>query len=565
MKKRVVNVIAEELINEGVDYLFGVTGKTIAPLLDATLDYDKLEFIAARHESGAALMAYGFAQGSGKIGVCCGSTGGGSTNLATGVATAYMNSVPLLVITGQVSTADFGKGAFQESTGFGQTIDTVDFFRAITKESFSLINPLKAPEIIRYAIRSAISGRMGPVHVNIPFDVQLAVVEYEFQTKKSTFPISDLYSEVPGMRQAVNLINKAQRPVLLAGWGAVFSGARKAVIQIARRFEIPVATTIQGKGAIPADHPYYLGVVGICGHPVASEYIFNKSDLLIAIGTSFGEFSTYGWDERFLKNKKIIQIDIDSREIGKNYPVELGLVGDAKSLTEQLFKALEKNNIDVKISGREVTALIKEKGRLIDPLKMKDNSVPLKPQRLLAEIGEKAPDNTFFLADSSSHWAWAIHYLPIGQKGNFFPTLSLGAMGASISSAIGIKLSNPDNPVVCICGDGSFLMGGNEVATTAQYNIPVIWIVFNDERYGMPDFSNKKIYSRTTGTKLNKTDFSLIARGYGLKGFRVDHPDQLREVLDQAFDCNCPVVIDVLIDPDEMPPVGQRKLIRVQS
>jgi acetolactate synthase-1/2/3 large subunit len=559
MKKRVVNVIAELLIRENIEYVFGVTGKTIAPFLDALLDYQEIDFIAAKHEGGAALMAYGYAQGRGNIGVCCGSTGGGSTNLATGVATAYMNSVPLLVITGQVPTTDYGKGAFQESTGFGQTMDTVDFFRSITKESFAAINPDKIFEIIKYAMRSAVSGRMGPVHVNIPFDIQQAEIEFEHKFFGKRFSPYGFLFESKGVQEALTLIERCRKPVFLVGWGGLQSGAHKEIIDIAEKLNIPVTTTLQGKGAVPSEHPLCLGVVGICGHPMAAEYLFEQSDLLIAVGTSFGEFSTYGWDERFLKNKMIIQIDIDNREIGKNYSVEIGLTGDAKVIIHQMKLMIDKNEVKAK-SGEDVANYIKFRDRWVNKHLMDDDSSPIKPQRLLKEVKETVPDNTFFLADSSSHWAWAIHYLSIGTAGNFFPTLGLGAMGASISSAIGVKLSNPDNPVICICGDGSFLMGGNEIATAAQYRIPVIWIIFNDSRYSMPEASIKKMFNRTIGVSLGKTDFSKMAEALNVKGYRVDSPKAFAMALKEALLLNKPVVIDAIIDQGEMPPIGQRKL-----
>lgn len=561
MKKRVVNIIAQLLINEGVEYVFGVTGKTIAPLLDALLDYEEINFISSKHENGAALMAYGYAQGNGKIGVCCGSTGGGSTNLATGVATAYMNSVPLLVITGQIATTEYGKGAFQESTGWGQSIDTVDFFRSISKQSFSAVNATKIVETIQYAIRSATSGRMGPVHVNIPFDIQQTLVEFEPVGIKSDIISGGSFLERKVLRETLNHIEVSENPVFLVGWGAVQCGASGEVLAIAEMLQIPVATTIQGKGALPSEHPLCLGVVGICGHALAADYVLEKSDLIIAVGTSFGEFSTYSWDERFLKNKKIIHIDIDKREIGKNFPVAVGLNGDARVIVHQLRQMVESIKMQPKISGPKAISLIKSSERLINPHLMEDKSVPIKPQSLFGVLRELAPQNTVFLADSSSHWAWAMHYLSIGKTGNFFPTLGLGAMGASISSAIGIKLSVPEAPVVCICGDGSFHMGGNEIATAAQFDIPVIWIVFNDSCYSMPQASIKKMFNRTIGVELGKTDFAKMAESVGVKGFRVDSRDSFSNALAEALTIDQPVVIDVLIDASEIPPLGQRKLL----
>lgn len=560
MKKRVANLIVKQLIQKNIKYVFGVTGKAISPFLDAILDYPDIDFISSKHESGAALMAFGYAQGSGEIGVCCATTGGGSTNLATGVATAYMNSVPLLVFTGQVSTNEFGKGAFQESTGIGQSIHTVEFFKSITKESLAVINPEDAEEIIRHAIHVATSGRMGPVHVNIPFDIQLAEIECNLHDQEIKTTTTEIYQDGQSLDEVLAHIDKAKKPVFLVGWGGVLSGANREIIELAEKLKIPVATTLQGKGAIPGEHPLCLGILGICGHPVAEEYLFEQSDLLIAVGTSFGEFTTFNWDERFLK-LKILQIDIDKREIGKNYPVHLGIIGDAKVITSRLKEKIEKAKIACRQSGDEAINFIRSNGGVINPHLMVDNSKPIKPQRLMKAIRDHAPENTIFLADSGAHWAWAMHYLSVGPGGGFFPTLSLGAMGASICSSIGVKISRPEAPVVCICGDGSFLMSGNEIATAEQYHISVIWIILNDSKYNLPEFSLKKMFNRTIGVELSETNFCKLAEAYNIKGYRVEDPIDLNDVLIEAIALNKPVVIDVLIDPNEIPPLGKRKLI----
>ncbi len=614
MKKRAASIIIEHLVQANIKYIFGVTGKAISPLIDATLDFDEISYISAKHESGAALMAFGYAQGSGEIGVCCGTTGGGSTNLATGVATAYMNSVPMLVFTGQISTLEFGKGGFQESTGYGQSINTVDFFKPITKESLTIINPLKVAETIRYAIKSATSGRKGPVHINIPVDIQFAEVEFELQEKAENGISYELSWESAAMEQAISLIDGAKNPVFLVGWGGCLSGANVEIIEIAEKLRIPVATTLQGKGAIHARHPMYIGIMGLAGHDSAINYIFEKSDLLIAVGTTFNEFTTLNWDAGFLNNKKIIQIDIDGREIGKNYPVQLGFVGDAKIIIHQLKLLLDKAGIQAKNfnnSSKNIKVLIEnsenevkvviENNRIYintenfennsilistrkdpyepeafpfegmgvivnnnntvkfaNPEKMLDESTPIKPQRLMKEIRDNAPDDTIFLADSGSHWAWAMHYLPVYPGGNFFPTLSLGAMGASICSAMGVKLAKPAQPVICICGDGSFLMNGNEIATAHQFKIPVIWVILNDSRYSMPAISSQMIYHRTIGVHFSKTDFTKLAEAYGIKGYKVEKPGQLPGFLQEAIAQNIPAIIDVNIDTDEVPPVGNR-------
>ncbi|WP_026475003.1 thiamine pyrophosphate-binding protein [Alkaliflexus imshenetskii] len=561
MKKRAANMIIEQLVLHGVDYVFGVTGKAISPLIDALIDFDSIQFIATKHETGAALMAYGYAQGTGKIGVCCGTTGGGSTNLATGVATAFMNSIPLLVVTGQVSTFEFGKGAFQESTGQGQSINTVDFFKSISKASIFIDSVDNIREKIDHAIQLATTGRMGPVHINIPFNLQLAELPIpDVETSIATNHNKDNACFDSDVIEAVQLLVESINPVFLIGWGAVLSGAHRDIISIAERYDIPVATTIQGKGGIPSNHYLCLGIFGVCGHSMASDYIFEHADLVIAVGTTFGEFSTFNWDDRVVSNKKMIQIDIDHREIGKNYPVTLGINGDASVIARLLKVELERINPSPKNSGRQVEEMIDRIGRVINPHLMDSLQVPLKPQRVMKEIRDNTPDNTLFLADSGAHWAWAMHYLHVHHGGGFYPTLGLGSMGASICSSVGIKLAKPDHPVVCICGDGSFLMYGNEITTAGHYNVPVIWIILNDARYNLPSHSIKKMFDRTIGVDFREINFSKLAEVYGLKGYRIEKPGDLSIALQESLYLNSPVVIDVVIDPDEMPPLGRRKL-----
>jgi len=560
MKKRIANIIIEQLIDQNIGFLFGVTGKAISPLIDATLDYSNFEFIASKHESGASLMAYGYAQGSGKIGVCCSTTGGGCTNLATGVATAYMNSIPMIVITGQISTHEFAKGAFQESTGFCQSINSVDFFKPITKESFLANSHSNIPELIRYAIRAATSGRMGPIHISIPFDIQMAEIEYIKPKVKGVRALSNFFYDTSILADVLFLIKQSKAPVFLIGWGGVLSGASKEIINIAEKLKIPIATTLQGKGAIASNHPLHIGIMGVCGHPMAADYIFEKSDLLIAIGTSFGEFTTFNWDTRFGENRKIVQIDIDNREIGKNYPVDIGLVGDAKVIIHQLSNMLDFIDLKAKASGVDIENRIKNDSKYIDSHVMNDESIPIKPQRLMKEVGENCPKNTIFLADSGSHWAWAMHYLPVYETGGFYPATGLASMGAAICSSIGVKLSKPNHPVVCICGDGSFLMYGNEISTAQQYNIPVVWIILNDSKYGLPSTSLKKMFNRSVGVELSKINFLNLASVFNIKGYRVENPKDLSTVIIEAISLNKPVVIDVVIDTNEIPPLASRKL-----
>lgn len=561
MGKKIVDLIIDLLIQENIHYIFGVTGKAISPFIDAILNDNIIHFISAKHEANAALMAFGYAQGSDQIGVCCATTGGGATNLTTGVATAYMNSIPLLVFTGQTATTEFARGAFQESTGYGQSINVVDLFKPITKESFSINIHQNILEKIQYAIKSATSGRMGPVHINIPVDIQNREVDHiEIPQSINHRFDHEACCSTDAIITFFKLFEQSKHPLLLMGWGSVLSSANRSLVEIAEILNIPIITTIQGKGAISANHHLALGVIGLAGHHSAKEYLFEQCDLLIAVGTSFGEFSTYNWNKDFSKHKKIVQIDIDSRELGKNYPIELPLIGDASAIATQIKEAIPHLKPIPKRYDHYIQRVIDSGIKYQSAYMIKSDATPIKPQRLMGEIRKNAPDNTLFLADSGSHFVWAAHYIPIYQGGNYYPTFSLGSMGASIPSAIGVKLSHPQNPVICICGDGSFLLSGNEIATAAQYNIPVIWIILNDSKYSLPELSIKKMFHRIIGTTLPKIDFSDFAKALNVTAYRVEDPTKLSEVITKALLAHKPIIIDVVIDPKECPPIGDRKL-----
>ncbi|HYO64657.1 MAG TPA: thiamine pyrophosphate-binding protein [Archangium sp.] len=556
-KRRAANVIVEHLRAAGVRHIFGVTGKAITAVFDATADYDDIEMISARHECGAAFMAYGYAQATRNLGVVCATSGAGTTNLVTGVATAFAASVPLLVLTGQVPTSSFGRNAFQEGTGQGRGIDAVDLFRSITKESILVSSPGHVARAMRHAIRVATTGRMGPVHLNLPLDVTLAEIDNDGVDLRAYLPRGVPSCDDEALARAAEIIAGAKRPVFLLGWGAVFSGADQELVRLAERFRVPVVTTIQGKGGIPSDHPLCVGVLGICGHRVAFEQL-RAADVLVAVGTSFSEFSTMSWDESIGAGKQTIQIDIDPEEIGKNYPVSVGLVGDAREVLLRLGARLGEATVaarpfDKGVSPAEWLARAQAESAL-----GADGSAPLKPPRVLREVREATPDDTVFLADSGSHWAWAIHYLPIFRGGRFFPGSNLGSMGVAICSAIGIKLAMPAKPVVCICGDGAFQMNGTEIATARQWGVPVVWVVFNDARFGMSFHSKKHMFGRTVGVELGEVNFAQFAESLGVRGHRVERAGELAKLLPEVLRAGEPAVIDVVIDRDLCPPVGAR-------
>ncbi len=559
---RVSDLLINYLEQEQVRYIFGITGKTISPVFDSALNSSTLKMITTAHEAGAAFMAYGYSQATGRLSVCCATTGGGITNLTTGVASAYVHSLPMLVITGQIPTSQFGKNGFQESTGLGRTLNSVYLLKQVCKDSFMLTCPDKAADAFQYALRLALSHRQGPVHINIPIDVQLALIEKKTPVLRSLFiPQNQPGSSTKTLTTLLDQIEKSSKPVLLMGWGAILSQAQNLIIQFCELLNIPIATTVQGKGGVDANHPLCLGVMGLCGHQSARTYLLEKSDLIIAVGTSLGEFNTLNWDPKFGQNKHLIQIDIDPSEIGKNYPVHTPVIGDAYVIFEQLIDTLKIRSLKPKNYPLTSLQTHFNWNKCLNPEKTTSKQTPILPQTLLKELREHTPDSTLFLGDSSAHWCWMNHYLPIFKGGMYYPTQGLGSMGTGIASAIGIKLAKPHHPVVCICGDGSFLMHGNEVATAVHYAIAVIWIIFNDQRYAMPFIGTEKLYGpgrAESSCSLPAIDFVKVAEGYGAKAYQVTSPGQIADILKEALALNKPVVIDVKINTQEIPPLGER-------
>ncbi len=551
---RVSDLIIEYLRQE-TPYIFGIVGKAVSPIFDSVINRRDIKIITTRHEEGAAFIATGYAQASGKLGVCIGTTGSGSTNLLTGVAAAYMNSVPLLVITGQTSTEKYGKGAHQESTGEGRTINTVEIFRHATKHSTSIVNPTRTPEILQNAIRLAKSGRMGPVHLNIPFDVLMAEIDHKVNNFQSTTHTSKLASDHNSIRKAINLIEQSKHPTFIMGSGCVFSGGSPVLIGIAQKYNIPLATTHGAKGGVYENNPLNLGILGVCGHDTAFEYISNESDLLIAVGTSFGEFGTMKWKQNIAANKKMIHIDIDPGEIGKNYPVDIGLVGDAKTILQQIEHELQIQSIPPKLfKGNDVSSSKWNLTKVGFQEKLDDISLPLKPTRVIKEVRDNTPANTIFVSDAGQHAQWVQHYLPIYEEGEYYSKQNFSSMGYGVCASIGIKLAKPKKPVICFCGDAGFQMNGNEIATAKQFNIPVIWIILNDSRWGMPYYGMLDIFGRTDHCDLPNADFAIVAKGLGIDGYTVTKPNELPTIIKESLAIKKPVVIDVKIDPNERVP-----------
>lgn len=556
MKVTTAQLLLEYLKVEGVEYIFGVPGTSLIPFYDAINKQDAIKPILTKHEEGAAFMADGYARVSGKLGVCYSTSGPGATNLVSGVANAYTDNVPVLVITGQVSTSIYGKGTFQDSTKEG--VDSVSLFDPVTKFSQMIISREKMPETVREAIRIAFAGKRGPVHLSYPKDIMAEEIE-EVLIPPRRYRVETGYFDRRLVIEAARELVYAKKPAMLVGSGVIASNASMEVLELAEMLNIPVATTPKAKGAFPEDHPLSLGVMGFSGSPAATEYLSGDVDVLLVVGSSLNQLTTSSWDPNLKPSKCLIHIDIDPTEIGKNYETDIGLVGDCKTVLNEIsFRVLRYLQEHDPKKERPIENILqfKEKvGLFLDEEKMYSESVPIKPQTLMRELQDVMPEDTILFVDTGSHLCWAIHYLQF-KNPNFYSPFGLLTMGYATAAAIGGKLAAPDRPVISVCGDGCFQMNGMEVATAVNYEIPVVWIVENNSLLGLVhELQRVELGDNTVSTSFKEIDCAKIAEGLGARGFRIQEPGELEKLLPRVLESGEPTVIDVKIDPSEVPPI----------
>lgn len=555
-------VLVEYLKQESVEYIFGIPGGPLMPLYEAIFETGWIKPILAKHEQGAAFMADGYARASGKLGVCCATTGPGATNLITGVACAYADSIPMLVLTAQVATSSFGKGAAQESTSHG--IDVVDMFRPITKSSVMLHSPEKMGDVVRAALRAALSGRKGPVHINLPADFMKKTVKANIQHPKSYRVTSSQFDRGAIVEASKQLLN-AKRPVILAGHGVNLSGAHEELRRLAEKLGIPVVTSPKAKGAFPENHVLSLGVFGFVGSLWAEKYLLSEEpDVLVAVGTSMGELTTCNWDARLAPSKILIQIDIDPCEIGKNYPTNLGIEGDAKAILRELVFQVERDlkwREDPQPRSPDWIRELKNSGPNCGaPEKMSSEEIPLKPQRVMRELRDALPSDAVLFVDIGTCMTWAFQYFPVYEPMTFFINLGLASMGHAVAACVGGKLARPDAPVIALAGDCSFAMNGMEVHTAVDHEIPVIWLVLNNGGHGMVHHGERIQFGGKFNSSLfrHRLDIAGIAKGLGAAHMLAEKPGEVESCLREAIKLNRPCVIEARIDASEVPPIAHR-------
>jgi acetolactate synthase-1/2/3 large subunit len=538
--------IVEALKREKVKHVFGIPGGATLDLYDVLYD-SGIRYILARHEQGAAHMADGYARIRGVPGVCTATSGPGATNLVTGIATAYMDSSPIIALTGQVNSQSvnssymIGRDAFQEADIIGITMP-------ITKHNFQAKKADELPSILKNAFYIASSGRPGPVVIDLPKNTQKESAEMNFSAPIKLRGYSPTYKPHPiQVKRAVELLCKAERPIMLAGGGVIISNAAHEAVKLAELTLMPITTTLMGKGVIPERHPLALGYIGMHG-TIAANKLIHEADVLLNVGARFSDRTTGTLDD-FCPDAKIIHIDIDTAEIGKNFKVDLPIVADAKRALKEIYKQLKQKMIRKETSGwidriqqfkeQYQDALIEDKG--------------IKPPKLMVELRKLVPDETIVSTGVGQQQMWAALYFEAVKPRTFLTSGGLGTMGFGLPSALGAKVACPDVPVIDIDGDGSFRMTEQELATSVLENIPVIVIILNNSMLGMVAQWQRLFYGRRYASSelKNSPDFVKLAKAYGANGVRVGSVKEFVKAVKEALSNAVTTVIDVPISPEE--------------
>jgi acetolactate synthase I/II/III large subunit len=532
---RGADVLVEMLAEAGVDIVFGLPGGTISPVHDALID-SKLRVVTTRHESGAMFAAAGYARATSKLAVVAVTSGPGVLNSMTGLASAWCDSVPLLLLVGEVPRPAQGKGILQDGSPHGLHI--VDMARHITKLAVEVPRPSTLPHLLRRAITTAQSGRRGPVLLTLPLDVTTAQIGRP--RAGGTIAIASLVaSEL--LDEVATLLRDAQRPLLLAGSGVRGDGAPDRLRTVAERIACPVATTPKAKGVFPEAHPLALGVLGLGGHRSSLRYLEAGVDVVIAIGTSLGDLSTNGFSPHLQAPRALVHVDIDARQIGKSYAPTHSIVASA---SEFLGGLAERLGEDVTLRLRALPGGV-ERHVLASSARIDC----IAPHEAVIELQSVLPRDTLFTVDSGEHFLFAAHYLETNLPDAFLVMTGLGSMGQSIGAALGAQLAYPGRMIAAICGDGCFAMNAFEVATAVAERLPIRVFVFNDERLGMVENGHQTVYGRRPAFPTAPLDVCTVARGLGATVLRVSGVGQLTAARKVICDARGPVVVDVRIDP----------------
>jgi acetolactate synthase-1/2/3 large subunit len=537
-------IVFESLLREGVEVIFGYPGGAVINLYDELMNYPRIKHVLVRHEQGAIHAADGYARATGKTGVCLVTSGPGATNIVTGIVTAFMDSIPIVVLTGQVATNQIGNDAFQEADILGIT-------RTCTKHNYLVKDTADLARSIREGFHIASTGRPGPVVIDLPKDVITGEVPFRYSEKVEIRGYAPVTLGHPGqIKLAVRELLKAQRPVIYAGGGIIHSGAQKELLEMAEVAQIPVAVTLLGLGGFPGDHPLFLGMLGMHGTYAANTAV-NHCDLLIAIGSRFDDRAT-GKVETFAPSARIIHVDVDPSSISKNVTVDVPIVGDAKNVLARMVKLLKEQG-DVWKAARKPWLEEVRKYSAEHPLYYEPSQNVIKPQYVIQQIHHLTGGQAIIATDVGQHQMWTAQFYQFTRPRTILSSGGLGTMGYGFPAAIGAQVAFPDRIVFDIAGEGSFQMNVQELATAVQYRLPIKVAILNNHSLGMVRqwqelFFNER-YSETIMDV--QPDFVRLAEAYGAVGLRADHPRDVVPCLEKALSVQGPVVMDFIVDPEE--------------
>ena len=529
-------ILVKSLIDEGVDTIFGYPGGSVLNIYDELYKYkDSIKHILTCHEQGASHAADGYARATGKVGVCLATSGPGATNLVTGIATAYMDSVPMVAITGNVPKSLLGKDSFQE-------VDIAGITMPITKHNYIVKDINDLQKIINKAFYIAKEGRPGPVLIDIPKDITAEKAIYK-SIEPAIVERKTKHITTKSLEELANYINECSRPLIYAGGGVQISEATESLVQLAEKINAPVSTTLMAMGVIPGEHYLNMGMIGMHGSK-ASNILATKCDLIITLGARFSDRVVS--NQNHIRNAKIVQIEVDPAEINKNIKVDSCIIGDVNEALVKLLPLLnEKRNEEWLMTAQE----LKEQ-------RVNDSSIEglLTPEFLFEKLNELNSNNEFIITtEVGQHQMWAAQYFNYKKPRTFISSGGLGTMGYGLGAAIGVNVGKPNNIVINIAGDGSFGMNCNEFATAVKYNIPIKIIIINNNALGMvrqwQTFFYEERYSHTTLDRA--TDFVKLAEAFGGTGFRVHRKEELENVLTQTLNINGPVIIDYVIESNK--------------
>nr|WP_290227714.1 biosynthetic-type acetolactate synthase large subunit [Trichocoleus desertorum] len=541
--------LIDSLKRHGVKHIFGYPGGAILPIYDElyrAVEAGGIQHILVRHEQGAAHAADGYARATGEVGVCFATSGPGATNLVTGIATAHMDSIPLVVVTGQVPRSAIGSDAFQETDIWGITLP-------IVKHSYVVRDPRDMARITAEAFYVASSGRPGPVLIDVPKDVALEEFDYR-PVDPGSIKLAGYRPTVRGnprqVVQALKLIREARQPLLYIGGGAIAAGAHVEVRELAERFQIPVTTTLMGKGSFEESHPLALGMLGMHGTAYAN-FSVTECDLLIAVGARFDDRVTGKLDE-FASRAKVIHIDIDPAEVGKNRAPQVPIVGDVRQVLVDLLQRSNEDG-DARYSTQTQAWLERiNRWREDYPLVVPQYPDSLAPQEVIVELSRQAP-SAYYTTDVGQHQMWAAQFLKNGPR-RWISSAGLGTMGFGLPAAMGAKVALPDEQVICISGDASFQMNLQELATLAQYGINVKTIILNNGWQGMVRQWQEAFYGErysSSNMEVGMPDFVKLADAFGVKGMLIHSREELQGAIAEMLAHNGPVLVDARVKRDE--------------